>query len=169
MSRPQPICQRFPVAQGESLWDNELGRYFAAWYVESVPQESCTDYRMVSHGYAVGIGKWYFFDALEPAIAFGRAARMSLDCYGYGVYEAAHETQCCPEHGDEFALHLIRGALDRKPDEARVIRRFAQGVEENPYSAYWHEPTGFIRDQWGEPTRRRSHLARNFPARAGQP
>ncbi|MEU1752664.1 hypothetical protein ABZ436_08435 [Micromonospora matsumotoense] len=55
-----------------------------------------TDDRRVLRGYAVGFGQWFFFPALEPAIAFGRAAHMSIDCTGYGVYEAAWKVIFCP-------------------------------------------------------------------------
>lgn len=100
---------------------------------------------MVRRGYAVGFGEWFFFDAKEPAVAFGRAARMSLDCHGYGVYEAAHETVCCDEHGDERILHInLNVNYDRTGDEVDHLKRFVQAVKEHPWSAHWREPTGYL-------------------------
>lgn len=158
MSREKPICQRF--TEGESFFDNELGRYFAAGRVDELPEALGSDYRIIHRGFAVGFGKWYFFEALEPALTFGRAARMSPDCRGYGVYEAAEEVMCCTEHNrDEWALHIAgrRGrSLDRKGSEVEAIKRFAQCVKEHPGSSYWHEPTGFINTDMGIRTGRRS-------------
>lgn len=155
MARVKPVCQRF--AEGESFFDNELGRYFAVSCADALPEEFSSDYRFVDRGYAVGIGKWHFFKALEPALVFGRAARMSPDCHGYGVYAAAEEVMCCHLHNrDEWALHLAGLSLDRKGGEVDAIKRFAQCVKENPDSSHWHEPTGFIADEWGARTRRRS-------------
>ncbi|BCJ65070.1 hypothetical protein [Polymorphospora rubra] len=138
----------------------EAGRYFAAIDCLELPRQSNREDRIITHGYAVGFGQWFFFDALEPALAFGRAARMSTDCRGYGVYRAAHETVFCDEHqADERVLHLTGVSLDRKPDEVEPLKRFVQAVKENPWSAHWHEPTGYITDYGsGRPikTRRRS-------------
>lgn len=153
--RLAPLCERF--TPGESWFDNDLGQYFAAPHVDRLPAESYSDYRIVRRGYAVGIGTWFFFDAFEPAIAFGRAARMSIDCSGYGVYRATHEQLCCLEHHrDESVLHIAGLGLDRKDGEAESLKRFTQAVKENPHSARWNEPTGFIADEWGARTSRRS-------------
>lgn len=155
MTRERPICERF--AEGRSFFSNELGRYFAAERLSALPDEFSSDYRTVDHGFAVGTGKWFFFEAIEPALSFGRAARMSPDCLGYGVYAAAEEVMCCHLHNrDEWALHIAGLSLDRKGNEVVAIKRFAQCVKENPGSSYWHEPTGFINTDMGIRTGRRS-------------
>jgi hypothetical protein len=99
-----------------------------------------------------------FFGALEPAIAFGRAARMSMNCGSYQVRRAACETRHCLEHGlDEIALHLVGPNLDRQDDEVEILKRFVQSVKEHPWSSHWHEPTGFLVDyNDGEPAKTRA-------------
>ncbi|WP_047892805.1 hypothetical protein [Micromonospora sp. RV43] len=132
------LCQRYE--NGRSEFDNGLdaGRYLAAVSCDRLPRQVSTDDRRVLHGYAVGFGQWFFFPALEPAITFGRAARMSIDCTGYGVYEAAWEVRFCPDHGtDERVLHLTGVSLDRQPGEVEILERFVQGVKDNPESALW--------------------------------
>ena len=125
-------------AAGHSYHDNGLdaGAYLAAVRAEKFPSEYYSDDRIVRHGYGVGIGQWYFFDDFEPAFVFGRAARMSFDCSGWGVYRAAHVTQHCLRHGDERVLLVAESVQDRR-EEADVLKRFAQGL--HPESAYWHE------------------------------
>ncbi|GAA2636736.1 hypothetical protein GCM10010399_82250 [Dactylosporangium fulvum] len=88
--------------------------------------------RIVRRGYGVGFGPnghWYFFEDIAPALAFGRAARMSLECSGYGVFQAAHELQFCLTHN---------------ADEVEHLKRFVQGVKEHPWSSNWHPPAGYI-------------------------
>ena len=81
--------------------------------------------------------------AFEPALAFGRAARMSLDCSAYGVYEAAQEILFCDRHDEDEVVLLVTGdRVDRKDGEVALLRRFVQSVEEHPTSAHWHAPTG---------------------------
>jgi hypothetical protein len=157
-AREEFICERFD--KGESFCKNEIGRYYAAARVDTLPEALSSDYRIIHRGYAVGFGKWYFFEALEPALTFGRAARMSVDCRGYGVYEAAEEVMCCTEHNhDEWALHVLGRpgrSLDRKGKEVEAIKRFAQCVKENPGSSYWHEPTGYLKTAMGINSGRKS-------------
>lgn len=106
-----------------------------------LPPRGSSDRHVVRHGYAVDAGgSWYFFTDLEPAIVFGRAARMSLDCRSYGVFRAAHETNHCAQHGDERALIFVGLQVDRGADEADVINRFAAGVAQHPESSHWHAP-----------------------------
>ena len=157
-----PICERLPEGNSFAPWiANETGRYFAVVRVDELPVEESDGGRIVRHGYAVGFGKWFFFDAIEAALTFGRVARMSRDCTGYGVYAAAEETMlCCGDHHrDEWALHVAGRpgfSLDRKGREVEAAKRFAQCVKENPDSAYWHEPTGFINSSMGFSTGRPS-------------
>lgn len=137
------LCETYP--RSESALGNTLDarKYRAAVEVDALPQELHRDDHVVHHGYAVGIGQWFFFPAIEPALAFGRAARMSLDCPAYGVHKAAREILFCERHGeDEVVLLLTGDRVDRKDGEVQLLRRFVQGVEEHPKSAHWHEPTG---------------------------
>lgn len=140
---PKPLCRRY--TEGESSHENGLtfGRYLAAVDRSKLPPKIRTDDRVIRHGWAVGFGEWVFFDDLEPAVAFGRAVRMSIDCHGYGVYRAAHETVHCWEYHnrDERVLHLVGESVDRQDGEADVLDRFAQGVRQAPGSARWVPPT----------------------------
>ena len=72
---------------------------------------------------------------------------MSLDCNAWGIYPAAHELLNCGIHNvDERVLHLdLTGDMDRYADEeVEHLKRFVQGVKENPWSSNWHPPTGYI-------------------------
>ncbi len=135
-----PTCLRQGRAPRGAL---PAGEYLAVTQHHELPPESHEEDCIVRHGYAAeAAGAWYFFGDLEPAIVFGRAARMSLDCRSYNVFQAAHETRHCVQHGDERVLVFIGYQLDRGADEADVIARFAAGIAEHPRSSYWHPPTG---------------------------
>lgn len=122
--------------------EKAAGGYLAVTHHHELPRQVSGEGRMVRHGYAVDAGgSWYFFSDLEPAIAFGRAARMSLDCRSYGIFRAAHETQYCVQHGDERVLVFVGLPLDRRADEPDTIARFAAGVAGHPESSYWQAPT----------------------------
>lgn len=98
-------------------------------------------------GYAVGFGQWCFFADLAPAVALGRAARMSSDCHGYGIYQAARDLTHCDQHGDELVLLVdLHAEIDRTDHELelRMLKRFVQSVKEHLWSAHWQEPTGYI-------------------------
>ncbi|MFE6510293.1 hypothetical protein ACFVBP_21685 [Nocardioides sp. NPDC057764] len=157
----KPICQRHTKGDSTSGGDRrELGTYYAVVKVDNLPSGSDLDDRYVRRGFAVNIqtgAPWLFFTALPPAMAFGRAARMSADCGGYSVVEAAFERQFCDEHGDdEIALLVGRGGLDRREDEVHQLKLFVQAVKENDWSSHWHEPTGYITDyNDGQPMRSR--------------
>lgn len=128
------LCRRVQV--GRSWRDNDLtaGGYLAAEHcsVAGLPAERRTDEHVVRHGYAVELrphGQWYFFPDIAPAAAFGRAARMSLECVVYGIYRAAHEMRYCVLHEvDERVLHIAGDRIDWLPDEAEHLERFVQGV-----------------------------------------
>lgn len=132
------LCKLY--ADGESVHGNglDVGGYLAAVGVGVLPMECLRDNRIVRHGYAVGIGQWHFFDDFEPAYVFGRAARMSLDCSGWGVRRAAHVTQHCLLHAQDERVLLVAESVRERADDADAISRFAQGVY--PASAYWCEP-----------------------------
>lgn len=113
---------------------------------------------VIEHGYAVGLAghgprgfsrRWFFFPDLAPAVAFGRAGRMSRDAAaGVGVYEAAHELTFCDRHKVDEHLLLIRpyGQVDRNDDELQLtqLKRFVQSCKEHSWSSSWQQPTGFI-------------------------
>lgn len=130
---------------GASLFGEGLraGGYLAAAACAQLPPALNRHEGGIARGWAVGIGEWFFFPAPEPAAAFGRAARMSFECTGYGVYEAARETLFCEAHdADEVVLLLNpRASLLARgdADQLALLTRFAQGVEQHPGSAHWHD------------------------------
>ena len=142
------LCQLYEA--GDSPFGNSLppGRYYAASEINELPRAVRRDDHVITHGYAVGFGQWFFFLALEPAVAFGRAARMSTDCPSYGVYEAAAESLYCGTHRTDERVLLVDfdAGVDRSADEVETLKRFVQGVKEHPWSAHWRPPTGFITD-----------------------
>lgn len=144
------LCQLYE--QGASAFGNKLDdtNYYAVVKCSDLPRKRHREDHVIRRGAAVGFGRWFFFTAREPALAFGRAARMSLDCTsGYGVYAAAQEIKFCERHHkDEFVLlvDIEGGHLDRQDDEVDDLKRFVQAVKENPWSSMWCEPTGFITD-----------------------
>lgn len=147
MARRKRLCELY--RQGESSHGNDLdmGRYLAAVKCDALPRPMYRDDHIVRRGYGVGFGQWFFFDAIEPAVAFGRSARMSLNCSGYGVYEAAHELALCDIHRtDERVLLVGRDVLDRRDGEVETLKRFVQGVKEHPWSSHWRPLTGYVTD-----------------------
>lgn len=157
------LCELYE--RGTSAFGNKLDGtdYHAVVKSADLPRERQREDHIIVRGAAVGFGRWFFFAAREPALAFGRAARMSLDCSaGYGVYSAARELKFCDRHTvDETVLlvDIAGGNLDREPDEVEDLKRFVQAVKEHPWSSSWREPTGFITDyNRGNPvkTRRKS-------------
>ena len=160
MARRIPHCRRYAAAG--SVHHNSLtaGGYLAAVRVDELPRPMRREDHRVLHGYAVGFGQWFFFEDIAPAVAFGRAARMSFECSGYGVFAAAHDLMFCDQHRvDERVLLITGDNVDREPDEVEHLKRFVQGVKEHPWSSSWHPPTGFITEyNRGNPitTRRRS-------------
>lgn len=147
MGRRKMLCERHEKGDSQSGHSVAAGGYHAAVSCDPLPREVRRDDHRITRGYAVGVGQWFFFPGIEPALAFGRAARMSFDCSAYGVYEAAHELQFCYRHNvDERVLLLAGDNLDRKPGEVEHLKRFVQGVKEAPWSAHWHPPTGYLTD-----------------------
>ncbi len=97
----------------------------AAVACDPLPEELHREDHFIRCGYAVGFGQWFFFDAREPALVFGRAARMSLGCRAYGVYEAAHETRHCQTHEEDERVLLVNlnVSLSRADDEVVDLKR----------------------------------------------
>jgi hypothetical protein len=147
MARAKTLCEQHD--EGESAFHNGLdaGRYHAAVAIDTLPQELRRDDHVIRRGYAVGFGQWFFFDDVEPAVAFGRAARMSLDCSGYGLYPAAHELRFCDRHQtDERVLLVYMRGTGQVDEEIEILKRFVQGVKEHPWSSHWLGINGYITD-----------------------
>ncbi|WP_211787787.1 hypothetical protein [Prauserella muralis] len=127
--------------------------YYAVSACSDLPRECHREDHVIQRGAAVGFGRWFFFPATEPALAFGRAARMSLDCTsGYGVYAAAHEIKFCERHGADECVLLVDitgGDLARREDEVEALKRFVQAVKEYPWSSMWRAPTGYLTELSG--------------------
>ncbi|MBE1580445.1 hypothetical protein ACFORH_43225 [Amycolatopsis roodepoortensis] len=143
-----------------------MGGYYAAPACDTLPRQVYRDDHIITRGYAVGFGQWFFFTDLAPAIAFGRSARMSLDCHGYGVYAAARELKYCDLHRKDEMVLLVStaaagGLVDRHDEDLqlKMLKKFVQGAKEHPWSSHWRDPTGYISDyNNGRPvqTRRKS-------------
>lgn len=148
MARKKYLCDLYE--KGATVRSNKLDDtpYYAVVVCAELPRARRREDHIIRRGAAVGFGRWFFFTDRGPALAFGRAARMSLDCTGgYGVYAAAQEIKFCDRHlKDEYVLlvDLTGGNLDRQADEVEDLKRFVQGVKEHPWSSMWREPTGFI-------------------------
>lgn len=99
------------------------------------------DRGVVQHGFAVNIygHEWDFFEALAPAYAFARAARMGAGCSGFALHAAAIETLLCTDHGEnERLLHLGEAMhLRTTPAELDVLKEFVAGVRANPNTSSW--------------------------------
>lgn len=114
-------------------------------WVTELPRARHSDSHVVVHGYAVGFGgsgglPWtmVFFADLEPAIVFGRAARMSAyDISTYDVSEAAREQRYDEFlHRDVVTLYLKAGSeLRDHPNERPILERWVRGC--HPNSAYY--------------------------------
>uniref|UniRef100_UPI003F496F7F hypothetical protein n=1 Tax=Amycolatopsis sp. CA-096443 TaxID=3239919 RepID=UPI003F496F7F len=117
MTRRKSLCQRYQ--RGDSCHHNglRLSRYYAAAPVQDLPSELSRDDHIVKHGYAVGFDEWFFFHAMAPAVAFGRAARTSPDSRGHGVFAAAQEIMFCDVHATDEIVLLVQytdeGEVDR--------------------------------------------------------
>ncbi|MDF3144159.1 MULTISPECIES: hypothetical protein [unclassified Streptomyces] len=86
--------------EGTNWFDsNSTTQYDHIKTVDSLPRQIFRDERVVRRGYAVGLTvaglgqTWFFFHHRPPAVAFGRAARMSITVSGWGVYNAATEVK----------------------------------------------------------------------------
>jgi hypothetical protein len=92
---------------------------------------------VIDHGYAVqhDDGEWFYFLAIEPALAYGRAGRMSVDISSYGVHKAAREIRWDERRGiDILRLHVGEN-IDRGPDEMNHLHAWVKGI--NAKSSHW--------------------------------
>ncbi len=134
----EPICRKFANERGKTLHNNPVGGYWAVLTCDVLPKERSEDGFTLCRGGAVGWGggPWGFFEALPPAAAFGRAARMSSLCSGYGVFDAVEVTAFCLKHLRDEKLLLIGDQVERdRLDE--LITQFAQSVKRHPETAHW--------------------------------
>jgi hypothetical protein len=110
---------------------------------EVLPRASGGATHRIIRGYAVLVGgalpaSWFFFDYLEPALVFGRAAGMSWETSEFELFEAARELRENPGTGQALVtLHvLLSGDPRLGHDEADVFRRWAQNVD--PRTAHYY-------------------------------
>ena len=92
------------------------------------------------NGYAVDLdGQWFWFHALEPAYAFGRSGRMSLQVSSWGVGPAATEARFDARlKRDVFTLYVCSSGWvdqDEKSDR-ELLSRFVDGID--PRSSHWN-------------------------------
>ncbi|MFE2540996.1 hypothetical protein [Actinacidiphila glaucinigra] len=115
-----------------------------------LPPARDADNHQVVHGYAVGMGGprlpqlWMYFEDLAPAVVYGRAARMSPDVRGYGIYHAAREERVdWDAERRVITLHVTGRFLDRQAGEADILQEWIRGVV--PKSAYFEDrPPAFL-------------------------
>lgn len=91
------------------------------------------------NGYAVELqGEWFWFPAIEPAYAFGRAGRMSAQVGSWAVYEAATEARWDDRLArDVFSLYFVGASIvsgDPATDR-QLLAAFVSGVD--PRSSHW--------------------------------
>lgn len=146
MARRQTLCQKYADTEPGSQHRTGGSGYLAIVHRDELPRPMRREGHNITRGFAVHLhDQWFFFNAKEPAIAFGRAGRMSHRVTSYDVCKAAHEVLFCDRatHGDEKVLLIGESVMDEE-DELETLKRFVQGVKENPWSSHWHTPTGFI-------------------------
>lgn len=100
------VCERARrggVDPGEwlrRLDDGGADGYHLVVTVPKLPEQVEAEDRRVRHGYSVRLAdRWFWFPALEPAVAFGRAGRMSgQGSGGWSLHRAAAEVTFCELH-----------------------------------------------------------------------
>lgn len=91
-----------------------------------------------SNGYAVALeDEWFWFPAIEPAYAFGRAGRMSAQVGSWGLFEAATEARWSDGLRRDVLTLYVRcsGAPRDVETDRRLLTAFVDGVD--PCSSYW--------------------------------
>jgi hypothetical protein len=103
------------------------------------PRSRHEDDHIVREGYAVHLGEWWwFFSYLEPALAFGRAGRASLEVHSYGVGRAVFEIRHIAGARQQKVLWVSSEGLDREPDERARLMAWVEGIKAG--SAGWSPP-----------------------------
>jgi hypothetical protein len=103
-------------------------------YVDRLKAQIFLEGKVRYRGYAVdlGDGRWYFFQALEPAYAFARAGRMAATVSSFAIHEATREIVFDPETGrDEVTLQVLRCPIDVREHDRDLVLAFATGLEED--------------------------------------
>lgn len=108
-------------------------RYDKAEAVDELPRQRNDGTVTVRHRYVVDLDDtWYAFVHLPPALAFGRAGRMSTDVRVYGVFRGA-----VVGRGEESHIeYLPHERLDRREDERERLTEWLDGVR--PERAHWY-------------------------------
>lgn len=135
--------------------------------VPTLPPQGRAGSQAVTHGWvtalrrgSTGVVDWTFFEHLEAAVAFGRAARMSSDVTDWQVHEAATFTRVVDGHANEglFVAAVWKG-LEDADHQAAVLHRWVAGC--SPHTTAWvpPEPKPFVR-RTGPRDRRSANLTR---------
>ncbi|GAA5602415.1 MULTISPECIES: hypothetical protein [Streptomyces] len=119
--------------------------------VDRLPSPQYTDDHIVRRGYVVdfaghagGAGlprSWVFFADREPAVVFGRAARMSgYDVSHYAVLEAARENRWNERASTDVVTLYVKGGSDLRNHTAErlLLERWVRGCR--PDSASYEAP-----------------------------
>ena len=111
---------------------------------EHLPRRTTRDDLIRTPGYVVLAGdpsrpSVHFFEALEPAFIYGRAARMSYQCSGYSIHQATHELVFNrATHRDQERIYYNNQRDFAEADaatEAKLVRRFADRLDHT--SSHW--------------------------------
>lgn len=127
------------------MTDKQKRNYAAVHQVEELPHIRTGDHAVAPEGYAVGIWGsidplWIFFRDLEPAMAFGRAARMSgYDIRGFGVHKAIRVVENDPKTlRDKPPVLYVTGPplqIELRQDEPAILQRWLDGT--SPESSHF--------------------------------
>jgi hypothetical protein len=118
-----------------------VNQYDAITWISSLRPNYHSDGLIRHRGYAVNLeGTWFFFLAIEPAYAFARAGRMSLQVGSSSIVEAVTEVRYDSKHRRDIrTLFLLKGGHTPRHDpgsDRKLLQRFADGVQTN--SSHWH-------------------------------
>lgn len=130
--------------------------------VPTLPPEGRGGHQSVTHGWATALVRgpdggadWTFFADLEPAVAFGRAARMSADVTDWRLHQAARFNRAVDGRGENalFVADAWAGVQD-SDRQAAVLHRWLSGC--NPHNpAFVPPPPQSVLRRTGPRDRRR--------------
>lgn len=109
--------------------------------VDSLPKATTSTGRLCTRGYLVTLDdEPFFFEALEPAYAFGRAGRMSAQVHSWGLNPAAFESRFDRDLGGDVRTFYVLGGQNTRmeifPEQDRAtLTAFANGAD--PSSSHW--------------------------------